>query len=134
MILTTRAIVNHATTSKYWLRFFSKEGFMCPCRLYPIKSRQHILYECNRFNNYWNPRRDTIAHFTLFLEYNNNTFSFGKGQFTPSHLQQGPIFFFLFLFLYFFSYFSNPYVVSVCMYVATKQLPWSALELCVINC
>ena len=82
----TRAIINHAPTSKYQLRFFPKEGFTCSCELYPIESRWHILYKCNRFNSYWNPRRDTIAYFTLFLEFNNNIFFFGEGYFIPSHL------------------------------------------------
>jgi len=75
-----------------WLKFFGhsnslctrasraiiKKEFKCPCGQYPIKTRQYILHECRRFNNYWNPRWDTIAHFTLFLGYNNNTFSFGE--------------------------------------------------------
>ena len=30
------------------------------------------------FNNYWNFRQDTLAHFTLFLDFNNNAFSFRK--------------------------------------------------------
>jgi len=42
----------------------------------PIESRHHILHSCRRFNNYWNPRRDSIAHFMLFLEFNSNTFTF----------------------------------------------------------
>ena len=39
------------------------------------------FYECKRYNNYWNPRKDLIAHFTLFLEFNSNTFSFGESIF-----------------------------------------------------
>jgi len=31
-----------------------------------------------RFNNYWNPRQDTIGHFVSFLEFNKNVFSFGE--------------------------------------------------------
>jgi len=72
----TRAIINHAPIGEYRLRFFPKENFSCPCGLYPIKSRRHILYDCRRFNNYWNPRRDSIGHFTLFLEFNSRAFSF----------------------------------------------------------
>ena len=67
----TRAIVNHSPIGEYWLRFFPREEFACPCSKYPIKTRRHILHECIRFNKYWNPRRDTIAHFTLFLEFNS---------------------------------------------------------------
>ena len=74
----SRAIVNHALIGEYCLRFFPQEEFKCLCRQYLIETRQHILYECRRFNNYWNPRWDTIAHFTMFLEFNNNAFSFGE--------------------------------------------------------
>ena len=74
----TRATVNHAPIGEYQLRFFSHEDFKCLCSSYPIETRHHILHECKRYNNYWNPRRDTIGHFTLFLVYNSNAFSFGK--------------------------------------------------------
>ena len=74
----TRAIINHATIGEYCLQFFSNEDFSCPCSNYPIESRCHILHECRRFNNYWNPRRDTISHFVSFLEFNSNTFSKGE--------------------------------------------------------
>ena len=75
----SRTIVNHAPIGEYCLRFFPREEFKCSCGLYPIETRQHILYECRRYNNYWNPRRDSIAHFTLFLEFNGNDFLFEDG-------------------------------------------------------
>ena len=75
-IRATRAIINHAPISKYCLRFFSREDILCPCGSYPIKTRYHILYKCKRFNEYWNSRRDTIAHFTLFLQFNSSAFFF----------------------------------------------------------
>ena len=73
-----RAIVNYAPIDKYHLIFFPQEEFKCPCSTYPIKTRQHILYEYKGYNKYWNLRRDMIGHFTLFLVYNSNAFSFGK--------------------------------------------------------
>ena len=73
----TRAIINHASISEYQLRFFLWEEFKYSCSLYPIKSRHHILYECRHFNNYWNPNRELITYFTLFLEFNSSAFSFG---------------------------------------------------------
>ena len=72
----SRAITNHAPTGEYRLRFFPREEFRCPCGLYPIESRCHILHECRRFNNYWNPRRDSISHFVMFLEFNPSAFAF----------------------------------------------------------
>ena len=73
-----RAIVNHASIGKYQLRFFPQKNFKCLCGHYPIKTKYHILHECRRYNEYWNPRRDIIAHFTLFLEFNSNVFFFGE--------------------------------------------------------
>ena len=72
----TRAIMNHAPIGKYQLKFFPNEEFVFPCSFYPIELRRYILYECKRFNNYWNLRRDTIAYFMLFLQFNFSAFSF----------------------------------------------------------
>ena len=72
----SRAITNHALISEYRIRFFPREDFSYLCGSYPIESRCHILYECRRFNNYWNPRRDLISHFVLFLEFNPGAFAF----------------------------------------------------------
>ena len=72
-IRVIRAIVNHAPISEYCLRFFPQKDFSCPYRLYLIETR-HILHKYKRYNNYWNPRQDTIAYFTLFLELNSNIF------------------------------------------------------------
>ena len=71
----TRAITNHAPIGEYHLRFFSNKDFKCPCSNYSIESR-HILYECTRFNGYWNPRRDSLSHFIMFLIANPNAFTF----------------------------------------------------------
>ena len=48
----SRAITNHALTSKYRLRFFPREDFSCPYRQYPIKTKHHILYKYKGFNKY----------------------------------------------------------------------------------
>ena len=72
----TRAITNHAPIGEYRLRFFPSMDFSCPCNNYPIESRRHILHECKRFNGYWNPRRDTLKHFVMFLTANPNAFAF----------------------------------------------------------
>ena len=74
----TRVIVNHAPIGEYRLRFFSWKDFSCLCRSYPIETKHHILYECRRFNVYWNPRRDLISYFVLFLELNSSVFLFGN--------------------------------------------------------
>ena len=72
----SRTITNHALISKYRLRFFPREDFSYSCGIYPIKLKCHILHECKRFNNYWNPRRDSISYFVLFLEFNLGVFVF----------------------------------------------------------
>ena len=72
----TRAITNHALIGKYCLCFFPNEDFKCPCRSYPIETRRHILHECTRHNRYWNPRRDALSHFIMFLSVNSKAFAF----------------------------------------------------------
>jgi len=73
---TMRAITNYALIGEYQLRFFPNRDFKYPCNNYPIESRKHILYECSRFNGYWNSRRDSLNHFTMFLITNPNAFTF----------------------------------------------------------
>ena len=72
----TRAITNHAPIGEYHLQFFPNEEFKCPCRNYPIETRRHILHECMRHNGYWNPRRDLLSHFVIFLIANPKAFAF----------------------------------------------------------
>ena len=72
----TRAITNHAPIGEYRLRFFPNMEFSCPCNEYPIESRRHILYDCKRSNGCWNPRRDTLKHFVMFLNANPSAFTF----------------------------------------------------------
>ena len=74
----TRAIINHAPTDECRLHFFLKEDFKCLCRLYSIESRCYILHKCQRFNNYWNLRRDSLSYFILFLEFNSSAFAFNN--------------------------------------------------------
>ena len=57
-IRASRAIVNHVPMDRYQLRFFPREKFDCPCDSYSIESRQYILYDYKRYNNYWNLRWD----------------------------------------------------------------------------
>ena len=66
----TRAITNHAPIGEYRLRFFPKESFVCPCGEYSIETRNHIIYKCRRFDNYWNPNRESLKNFVAFLKFN----------------------------------------------------------------
>jgi len=77
-VRATRAITNHAPIGEYRLRFFPNKEFKCLYDQYPIKSRQYILYECKRFNKYWNSQRNSITHFVMFLERNHNAFAFSN--------------------------------------------------------
>ena len=74
----TRAITSHAPIGEYRLRFFPREEFKCPCGFYPVESRCLILHESGRFNGYWNPRRDSLSHFVMFLVFNPSAFSFSN--------------------------------------------------------
>ena len=71
-----RAITNHTSIGEYRLQFFPNMDFSCSCNNYPIKSRRHILHECERFNGYWNLRRDMLKYFFMFLTANPNAFAF----------------------------------------------------------
>ena len=135
----TRAIVNHAPIGEYQLRFFFQKEFKCLYGLYYIESRHHILHECKCFNNYWNLNRKSIAHFTLFLEFNSSTFSFDDNTTQSGYKYSSFYSFFLYFYLFiclffFFSLFSTLHVVCISMYVVMKQLSQSAYVLCIINC
>ena len=72
----TRAIMNYAPIGKYCLRFFPKEDLKYPCGSYPIETRRHILHKCMIHNGYWNPRRDALSYFVMFLSANPKAFAF----------------------------------------------------------
>jgi len=74
----TRAITNHASIGEYHLRFFSRESFACSCREYSIKSRNHILHNYRRFNNYWNSNKKLLLNFIAFFKFNPEAISFHK--------------------------------------------------------
>ena len=127
----SRAITNYAPIGEYQLRFFPREEFDYPCGDYPIETRQHILHECQRFNNYWNSRRNTITYFMLsnltqVLFCLNNHFLlvllivllywFDFLLFCLFIFSLSPFLFFFLLFLLFFLF----HVASVWMYIVTK--------------
>ena len=72
----TQAITNHVLIGEYHLRFFPNENFNCLCNEYPIETRRHILHEYQRFNGYWNPRRDSLSYFIMFLTLSPKAFAF----------------------------------------------------------
>ena len=72
----TRAITNHAPIGEYHLQFFPNKDFKCLCGSYPIETRRHILHEYTRYNRYWNPKRDALSHFVMFLSANPKAFAF----------------------------------------------------------
>ena len=77
-VRASKAITNYTPIGEYRLRFFLREDFSCPCSSYLIKTRKHILYECRRFNKYWNLRQDSISYFILFLKFNPSVFAFAS--------------------------------------------------------
>ena len=111
----TRAITNHAPIREYWLRFFPNEEFKYPYRNYPIESRRHILHNCMRFNGYWNPRRDSLSHFVIFLIANPNAFVFIDNyqpivpSWTWNHFY---FYFYAFTFLFLFSFSFLDFMIS----------------------
>jgi len=73
---TTRVITNYAPNGEYYLRFFSRKDFSCPYEVYPIETKCYILYNCRKYNKYWNLSRSILSQFVAFLEFNPNIFSF----------------------------------------------------------
>ena len=92
------AITNHTLIGEYRLRFFPRKEFKCPYSSYPIEIRYYILHECNRFNRYWNPRRDSLGHLTMFLVTNLSAF-------VSRSLMVDLTFIFCFLFYFIFLFF-----------------------------
>ena len=74
----TRVITNYISIREYCLRFFPRENFNCLYRLYLVETRQPILYECKRYNKYWNLYKTLLSYLIVFLEYNLGAFSFYK--------------------------------------------------------
>ena len=72
----TRAIASYAPIGEYRLQFFPNKDFKYLCGSYPIETRRYILHECTRHNRYWNPRRDLLSHFIMFLSANSKAFAF----------------------------------------------------------
>ena len=124
----SRTITNHVPIGEYWLRFFPLEIFSYLCSLYSIKSRQHILHEYQRFNKYWNLRRDTLSYFSLFLQFNPSAFMFTESLIScvtncSSLLILSSFSFFLFPFLFFsclFLFLFPFHGASIWMYIVTK--------------
>ena len=77
-ICTTRAIINHAPISEYYLRFFSKEFFVYLYGEYLIKSRDYILNSYRQFRKYWNSKRNSLKDIIVFIEFNLGVLSFYK--------------------------------------------------------
>jgi len=73
-VRATKVITNYAPIGEYYLRFFP-----CSYRSYPIKTQQHILYECRRYNQYWNPCKTSLSHLLAFLKFDPGVFSFYEG-------------------------------------------------------
>ena len=125
-VRASRAITNHTLISKYRLRFFPREEFKCPCGLYPIETRCHILHECQRFNKYWNPKRNSISHFVMFLESDPNAFSFinttSSSVLSRTHNQFCTYFFFSYYLLFFSFSLSFCFYISILVCLSCTQL------------
>jgi len=52
----TRLITNHAPIGEHRKRFFPNEPTACPCGQAPLETRDHILYNCERYKQSWNPK------------------------------------------------------------------------------
>ena len=74
----TRLITNHASIGEYRKRFFN-EPTSCPCGQAPLETRDHILYDCECYQQLWNPKRDSLKDVLTFLDHNPGAFCFQEG-------------------------------------------------------
>jgi len=72
----TRLITNHTPIGKYRKRFFPNEPTACSCSCVPLKTRDHIIHDCKRYKQSWNPKQDSLKDILTFLEFNPGTFYF----------------------------------------------------------
>jgi len=72
----TRLITNHASTREYHQRFFPQEEILCNCGLNLLETRDHILYECKKYNEAWRPPDLSIFSILIFLKGNPSAFCF----------------------------------------------------------
>ena len=72
----TRLITNRAPIGEYRKRFFPQKENICDCGLDVVETRDHILYECNKYSVAWRPPDLCIVGFLTFLENNPATFCF----------------------------------------------------------
>jgi len=82
MACLTRLITNHIPIGEYRLRLFPNEPLDCPCQKAEIETRQHSLFNCERFKKSWNPKRESIFDILTFLELNPGAFSFQDSLFS----------------------------------------------------
>ncbi len=55
-----------------WLQAFGQSNSLCARATEQLPT----MLPLERFNGYWNPRRDTLKHFIMFLTANPNAFAF----------------------------------------------------------
>ena len=75
----TRLITNHAPIGEYRIGFFPNEPSSCPCGQASLETRDHILHNCERYQQSWNPKRDSLKDILTFLDSNPGAFCFQEG-------------------------------------------------------
>ena len=75
----TRLITNHAPIGEYRIRFFPNEPSSCLCGQAPLKTRDHILHNYERYQQLWNPKQDSLKNILTFLDFNPGMFCFQEG-------------------------------------------------------
>jgi len=75
----TRLITNHAPIGEYRIGFFPNEPSSCPCGQVSLETRDHILHNCERYQQSWNPKQDSLKDILTFLDSNPGAFCFQEG-------------------------------------------------------
>ena len=159
-IRATHTITNHALIGEYQLCFFLREEFICSCGLYLIKTRYYILltvqdlikveiqieklyfssFHSSNTIHMLSPLEKTLHNQTILLQLYHLIYKF----FLVFSFRLFSFYFFSILFsfsfiLFPFYFLSLLFLLSFILFcflsnIVTKQLPWFATALYIINC
>jgi len=99
----THLITNHTSIGEYRKRFFPNKDHQCSCGLSNTETRDHILFEYNKYNIAWRPQNFSILSIITFLIGNANACCFDvHSRHCMAHMpMSSPPFFFFLLFVSF---------------------------------
>jgi len=84
--ILTKLITNYTSIGKYRLRFFPNKLTICLCNNSLIKTRAHILHDCEWYQKLWNPKQESFKDVLIFFKFNHSIFCFKKASLKSSFI------------------------------------------------